>query len=411
MKNFVFLLFLLLCVLPFPCFSESEITDEAFFMSDEDDVLDILFSDPKDLGKTNRSMQQTVISIQLQIDALQGQINSLTTLENSARTLKVLATGNVSRAKEETDEANNEYEDALPLFNAAPSNRAAQIMFEHAQKRKEDAQKIYDEENAKANIVENLWNTINEELNKERKNLAEFRELLRRLNAGEISAESVTLTKNATDALETNGQSVRKMIEKDLNAAMELFREQLIQEELLLEQLFRKQFESEFNRYRVFSVRPQFLSAGSIIGAGATAELGKIDKNGFYLTGELSAGAGYFGGLLNGGMCLNKDGFVKNVLGLSAGIHFSGVFVDFTDYSGKWLARDKDINMNFGGAFYKILIGREKNFDLIYRFMLGYRKNPTDYLKETGDFIYEKGLGMAYSLSIGYTLTKVREQK
>ena len=406
------LIVLLMVATPFAVSGNDDVLDDIFTGGD-DDVLDLLFTGAQSSDRTSRSQQQAAVEIQVKIDAAQNQINSLSALENSARNLRSLARDNFSRAREELDNANNEYEDAAMLFNAAPSNRVAQITYNNAVSQKDEAQKIYDEENAKANMVENLWITINGKLSRERENLAELRELLRRFNAGEIPAEQLRLAQSATDALETSDQerAVTEFLERDFNVAMEMFREQIERDEQLREQFFREQFESEFKRYRVFSVRPEFITTGAIMGIGATAEFGKINTNGLYLSSELSLGAAFLGAWFNIGMCFNKDGNIKNVLGLGAGAHFSGVYVDFWNYNGTWLGREKDINMNFVGAFHKLLIGREQNIDITNRFMLGHRKNPVDYLKETDSFVYENGLGMAYTLSIGYTLTRVRGQK
>ncbi|MCL2845970.1 MAG: hypothetical protein FWE23_11090 [Chitinivibrionia bacterium] len=407
------LLVLLWASLPFAVFGAADVLDDLFF-GDDGDVLDLLFLEPQGgAGSASRSQQQATVEIQMRIDGAQNQINYLTTQENTARTLRSLARDNLSRAREELDDVDNKYEEALMLFNAAPQNRIAQIMYADAAKEKEAAQEIYDNESKKANIVENLWIIASGELNRERETLVELREMQRKLNAGEISADEIRLsqTQTAIDALETGEKSARETLENDLSEATEMFREQIERDEQLREQFFRAQFESEFKSYRVFSVRPEFITTGAVMGVGATAEFGKINTNGLYLSSELSLGAAFLGGWFNIGMCFNKDGGVKNVLGLGAGAHFSGAYVDFRNYNGTWLGRDKEINMNFVGAFHKLLIGREKNIDITNRFMLGYRRNPVDFLKETDSFVYDNGLGMAYTLSIGYTLTRVRGQR
>lgn len=154
----------------------------------------------------------------------------------------------------------------------------------------------------------------------------------------------------------------------------------------------------------VFSLRPEFVMESSVMGAGMSVELGGIGKKGFCLTSELDGGSIYGGGL-NIGWCFNKDGNVKNVLGISGGYHNTLHFVDFTKDN---IVEQSAIGTNTGiaGVFWKLMFGKNKNFDITNKFLVGLRKNPVDYDWGGGCFIYEEGINFTYICGIGYTLTK-----
>jgi hypothetical protein len=155
----------------------------------------------------------------------------------------------------------------------------------------------------------------------------------------------------------------------------------------------------------VFSVRPEYTTNfTTVMGAGAIAEAGIIGKNGLYLTGELSGGAVYFGGLANVGVALNPNGAVKNVFGLSGGYRNLMYLFDFRIDGEKQDSIIAD-NIGFGGLFWKLMFGKTNNLDITNRILLGTSQNPTSYDLQNSRFIYERGVGFIYSASIGYTLT------
>ena len=157
----------------------------------------------------------------------------------------------------------------------------------------------------------------------------------------------------------------------------------------------------------VFSIRPELATSTSVTSAGVGVELGKIGKKGFYFTGEINGGGIYWGGGLNLGACINKDGLVKNVLGASLGYRNSLYIVDIENKNGKKLAEsEKGDNLSIAGLFWKLVIGKEKNFDITNKVLFGYKKNPTDYDIKTDSVIYKEGINTTYILGIGYTLTR-----
>jgi hypothetical protein len=155
----------------------------------------------------------------------------------------------------------------------------------------------------------------------------------------------------------------------------------------------------------VFSFRPEFVSETSVMGAGASIELGGITENSVYFTGEFSGGRNYVGIGFNIGGCLNKDGAIKNVFGISAGLHGMAHIIDFTK-NGEILTSQVGSNISVAGGFYKIMFGKKKNFDVTNKLLFGFRRNPVSYKHSIGYVTYEDGLNMTYILSIGYTLTK-----
>jgi len=155
----------------------------------------------------------------------------------------------------------------------------------------------------------------------------------------------------------------------------------------------------------IFSVRPEFIAASKTIGVGMAVEAGAVLENGVYLTGELNGGGVYFGGGFNAGYLFNQNGTVKNILGLSAGyrnvLHYLDILKDDNPHRSA-----RGDNICIAGAFWKLMLGKNHNFDITNRFLLGSRNNPIDYNMSTDEFIYKDGVNKTYVLSIGYTLIK-----
>ncbi|MCL2846007.1 MAG: hypothetical protein FWE23_11275 [Chitinivibrionia bacterium] len=163
----------------------------------------------------------------------------------------------------------------------------------------------------------------------------------------------------------------------------------------------------EVLRNFVFSIRPEFVAGNSAMGAGGVIELGVIGRNGFYFSPQLSGGGIYFGGLLNFGACFNKDGFVKNVLGVSAGYHNTLLFVNFRQ-ENEIVRYETGINVGVAGLFWKFMLGRDKNFDITNRILFGWQRNPDFYYMENDRIVFDEGLNATWTLGVGYTLTRKR---
>ena len=161
----------------------------------------------------------------------------------------------------------------------------------------------------------------------------------------------------------------------------------------------------------MFSVRPEFLAQTAVMSIGASIEVGVIKANGLYISGDLSGGAIYLGAGGNIGYCFNKDGFAKNVLGVSVGYKNSLLFSEFTDDFGNVVAFGHiGQNVGIGGVFHKLMLGERNNFDITNKLLFGFRNNPHSDWNDNGgvDIWWESGFNAAYSLSVGYTLKRPR---
>ena len=155
----------------------------------------------------------------------------------------------------------------------------------------------------------------------------------------------------------------------------------------------------------LFSIRPEYVLGTSVNGVGGSIELGAISKNSFYFSTEINGGNIYFGGGLNIGGCFNKDGAIKNVLGLNAGFNNTLRLVEFKK-DGKMLASKTGQNVSIAGAFWKLMFGGKNNFDITNKILLGYKKNPIAYKESSREFVYDEWFNTTYVFSVGYTLTK-----
>ena len=142
----------------------------------------------------------------------------------------------------------------------------------------------------------------------------------------------------------------------------------------------KKELSSKNNKFRyfVFSSRPEFSMRRDLRTVGVDFELGQVNENGVYRTADLGFIIDVdtvfyfdFSAGFNIGLCLNKDGIVKNVFGTMAGI---------------W-----GDTFNITGAFWKLLLGRNNNVDVTNKYLVGIS-------------LQDGGLKTTYSASIGYTL-------
>ena len=143
------------------------------------------------------------------------------------------------------------------------------------------------------------------------------------------------------------------------------------------------------------------------MGAGGAAELGVIGRNGFYFSTQLSGGGVYYGGFLNFGACFNKNGMLKNAVGVSAGYQNTLLSVNFWQ-ENEIIKSETGTNTSIGGLFWKLMFGRERNFDITNRVLFGQRRNPDFYEQENGRIIFDEGFNTTWTLGIGYTLIRKR---
>jgi hypothetical protein len=165
------------------------------------------------------------------------------------------------------------------------------------------------------------------------------------------------------------------------------------------------------------SVRSQFLYGTSAYAAGAVMEVGLVKRR--YFTVEGAVGASYFGGGLNVGGIINKEGLVKNVITFSPAYYNTKTRVNVYD-----LRTNKDENyrpgeaaknhehMNLGtlGIMHKLLVGKTHNVDITSKFMFGIRQVCVNEYSSGGSSIdYDDydwfAFNFTYSLSFGYALT------
>ena len=170
----------------------------------------------------------------------------------------------------------------------------------------------------------------------------------------------------------------------------------------------------ESGRMFVFSVRSENLF-GSMMNTGGLFECGVIGANGFYFSGEVGGGVFYFGGGFNFGGCINKDGTIKNVLGITAGNWWTEGLggTSYSGYSDNWVMdyyyyNDDGNGFNFGGPFWKIMFGSKGNFDITNKWLFGVRRVEDREFYNWGLDNYYKTFNFTYSLSLGWTLTKRR---
>lgn len=176
----------------------------------------------------------------------------------------------------------------------------------------------------------------------------------------------------------------------------------------------------------VASARSQFLYGSAAYGAGATIEIGVIGRR--FFTVEGGYGANYFGGGLNVGGIINRDGLVKNVITFSPSYYNNVIKVkvhnlrtnqneEDNGMMGSFLgdAAKNHEHMNLGtlGITHKLLVGKTHNVDITSKFLFGIRQvcvNETSYSgSSNGSVQYDDydfiAFNFTYSLSFGYTLT------
>jgi len=162
----------------------------------------------------------------------------------------------------------------------------------------------------------------------------------------------------------------------------------------------------------VFSVRPEFVAGTSVMGAGLTFELGGLHNSGYYITTQFGGGGMYYGGMLNFGRWIRGYDNLRHIAGLSGGYMNIMYLVHFTEDKKKIneIPQSKTIgnNLAFGGVFWKLLSGSERNFDITNRVLFGFKENPIWYDRETSNVEWRREFNVIYSASIGYTLTKRR---
>jgi hypothetical protein len=144
-------------------------------------------------------------------------------------------------------------------------------------------------------------------------------------------------------------------------------------------------------------------------------------------------GASSYGASYNFGGTVNKDGKVKNVLGVTVAGEVINIDVDVNiNINGNYYSGNHThINQSMGGVFWKIMFGKRSNFDITNKVLFGDRytcdnHSLTEYIKNTNSNYFggydspyytgfdnngyfndydERKFNVTHSLSIGYTFT------
>ena len=178
-------------------------------------------------------------------------------------------------------------------------------------------------------------------------------------------------------------------------------------------------------RSLTYSVRPELLLGSSSAGVGASAGLGVVGRRGFYTYvdfrggPQIGPGSSYYGGDINFGYMFNRDGLVKNVLGLSFGWQNMESTMRLKDSTRQAdgsvtvevLAETDEQNYGFGGVFWKFLFGKRGNIDVTNKLLFGHR-NMGVYTESVIEAPYiigkEQKLNVTYSLGVGWTWIRNR---
>jgi len=155
----------------------------------------------------------------------------------------------------------------------------------------------------------------------------------------------------------------------------------------------------------VASVRPEFRANSAVAGIGLSADLGMMNQRGLYFGLDFGGGAVYYGADFNAGLCVNRHGYLKNLLGGSVGYWNTLLHIYTIDENnGNKTFRETAANVSFIGVFWKLMAGRiQNNFDVTNKILLGYK-----YFVDDGGYVnrvYPK-LNVTYSFSVGYTFCK-----
>jgi hypothetical protein len=172
-----------------------------------------------------------------------------------------------------------------------------------------------------------------------------------------------------------------------------------------------------------FSVRPEFLALfGEITSAGFAAEFGMAGSNRLFFTAEFNGGVHYAGGGLNFGYTSIvhdiryrylqiKSGSpfdeLRFTAGVHAGLHHIVIPVNLESTSGDRLGRIYGQYTGMAGIFWKFTWGY---IDVTNRLLFGYRRDSPWYEEAVNDIIRKKNANLAYTIGIGYTITRERGQ-
>ena len=379
--------------------------------------------------RARRQREQAIANLQMQIDAAQRQVSSLEAREADTRARRDASRAEFGRARDELAAADKEYKDALAFSSSNPTNQAARRTVGIASENLDAAKTKHNALESQAKIAHDLWVVAESDLRKERAHLESLRTQLRQVDSGEISAAAVldgtaaiavaaqnqtpanqpaqtpapTTRSRANDAFanidEMMGVSPRQRPASSAQTAQPPKAE------------VKKETKEPSGRQFVFSVRPS-VHLGNRAGAvGGDLEFGSIIKNGIYWSITAGGGVFYYGVGANFGYCFNRNGLVKNVLGITAG--YWETMVLYVDEWNNRLDNDlRDVDMGFGGVFWKMMIGRTGNFDITNRLLFGVGERRY-YDDNYGYFLNEEiyGMSMIYSVGIGYTLTRSKGKR
>ena len=352
-------------------------------------------------GETEK--KRAIAALEAQITDMQKQIGitTLTTRETNMRNARDAALAEVSRAKKEVENADREYQSALTNLRANPQSQVARTSVNISQQHLEEATANLRRREAQANSANELWQSADNELRRERLRLDELRNLKTRLEAGIISPEEV-LQITPARFIPGQGEEIVTITVTDTIAITDT----LTVVETIVETVF---IETEFvddSRFLLLSIRPELIIGplgDGIMLLGGSIEAGVIMSNNIYLSGDLNISAFGLGGGANIGWCFNKSGFIKLISGATAGLYTTNQDVNFTR-NGALLKSETIKNMHFGGIFAKLLGGRRSNFDLTYKFLFGNQKTPT--MNNRDEIVFESGFAGRHSIGFGYTFKR-----
>jgi hypothetical protein len=171
--------------------------------------------------------------------------------------------------------------------------------------------------------------------------------------------------------------------------------------------------EAEGGRF-VFSIRYELIASSPVVSNGVGFELGGINQGGAYITSQFSwftnganSNAG-FGGGFNLGGCIDNGTGTKNVLGVTLDIRRLNYYIisDRRNQVSQPMASVFTIgeNLTICGVFWKLMFGRDYNFDITNKFLLGSQNRPVG--NYSGRHYKGANVGFTYILGIGYTLTR-----
>ena len=360
----------------------------------------------------NIERQRAIAALEAQINDMQKQIGitTLTTRETNMRNARDAALAEVSRARREVQNADSEYQNALANLRANPQSQVARTNVNIAQQHLEEATANLRRREAQANSANELWQSADNELRRERLRLDELRNKKARLESGELSPEEVLRVTPARFIPGQGGGEIITVTVTDTVAIIDtLTLIETVIETVVETIIIETEQGADTSRYLVFSARPEFVAGifgNNTLILGGSLEVGAILSNNLYLSGDMSISTFGGGGGANFGYCFNKSGFLKFIPGATAGLYITKHDVYFSR-GGRIVRRAETKNTHFGGVFAKLMGGKTNNFDITYKFLFGTKETPT--VNSSDRLVFENDFSGRHSIGLGYTFTGKRK--